>query len=564
MKIASITVHNFRSIDEVTLNLGDYSLLVGENNSGKSNVIDSIRVFYEKGLKYQPGRDFPKFTTTDTESWIDIEFDLSDDEHASLKEEYKLSDNRLKVRKFLQTSQKGSDGRKLQGIHGYGVKGSIADEQFYGARNVQQGKLGDIIYVEDVSRLSEHTKMSGPSALRDLIDDIAKKLVGSSSSFQTLTREFEVFADTFRSEETADGASLDGLQADINAAIAPWDATFRLNISSPTETQIVKNLVSHAIEDRTLSAQLDPERFGQGFQRHLIFTLIRLAAQYQPPPRTSSKKEFSPQMSLILFEEPEAFLHPMQQRTLCQSLRTIAGQESDQVLASSHSPYFVSQQVDDIPSIIRLSREGGRTQRGQVSQETLQEIFAENLQINQILGGTKYKAQADDLKEDMEAVKYCLWLNPERCGLFFARHAILVEGATERVLINYLIATGQVTCPKGGVFVLDCLGKFNIHRFMNMLGALNVSHAVLFDADGEDPPHDKIRKLIEDSKNGHTTNIDAFPSDLESFLEIEKAGRPDRKPQHVMLKLHENAIKQERLDALIKKISCLIPTEGSE
>jgi predicted ATP-dependent endonuclease of OLD family len=90
MQISEITIHNFRSIEYSKISLGDYSLMVGANNSGKSNVIDILRIFYGKGLKYESNRDFPKFNTEDQESWIDIEFLLSDDEYETLKEERKL------------------------------------------------------------------------------------------------------------------------------------------------------------------------------------------------------------------------------------------------------------------------------------------------------------------------------------------------------------------------------------------------------------------------------------------------------------------------------------------
>ncbi len=562
MNITGITIHNFRSIADATVRLGDYTLLVGENNVGKSNVIDALRVFYEKGLKYDPKRDVPKFETAEAESWIDIEFTLADDEYDNLKEEYRLPGKALKVRKFLRTTQKGTDGKPLAGIHAFTGDSGIADEQFYGAKNVQQGKLGDVIYIEDVSRLSEHTKLSGPSALRDLIDDIVKKLVRSSASFEKLTRQFQEFAGAFKGEETADGASLTKLETDINAEIASWDTSFRLNISAPSEGQIVKNLVSHAIHDEVLQSEMAPEQFGQGLQRVLIFTLIRLAAQYQPQPTPTDKKEFAPQMTLLLFEEPEAFLHPQQQVELATNLRTIGGRETDQVLISSHSPYYVSNSIDDIPSIARLSKAKGTTVVGQISTEKLAAIFAENIQINELVKGTKYEASADDFKEDMEAIKYCLWLNPERCGMFFARHVLLVEGATERAVINYLLATGQARCPRGGVFVLDCMGKFNIHRFMNILAPLNVPHAVLFDADGVGRPHDEIKKLITESATGLTTKVDTFPNDLETFLGLTERVRADRKPQHMMLRLKENAIGEDPVAALIGKINGLVPAEG--
>lgn len=61
MKIYTIHIHNFRGIIDQELHLGNYSLLVGPNNSGKTTVIDSIRAFYEKDkYSYNKDRDFPR------------------------------------------------------------------------------------------------------------------------------------------------------------------------------------------------------------------------------------------------------------------------------------------------------------------------------------------------------------------------------------------------------------------------------------------------------------------------------------------------------------------------
>lgn len=65
MKAISLKLHNFRTFADTEISLSGYSLLVGANNAGKSNLIDAIRIFYEKEIKYDESRDFPKFTTTD-------------------------------------------------------------------------------------------------------------------------------------------------------------------------------------------------------------------------------------------------------------------------------------------------------------------------------------------------------------------------------------------------------------------------------------------------------------------------------------------------------------------
>lgn len=558
MQILFIEINNFRSIAHCSFELGDYSLMIGANNSGKSNVMDALRIFYEKGLKFDHNRDFPKIKTEDKESWIEIEFLLSDNEYDNLKDEWKQPNNRLKVRKYLETEEKGTDGKTKLGIFAYNKQGELSDEHFYGAKNVQQGKLGDIIYIPAASYLDEHTKLSGPSALREILNDILKKLVKTSNSFQRLTDEFQTFSKEIKAEETDQKKSLKGLEQEITTDIEEWGATFELNINPVTETDIVKNLISYKIIDNVLNERMEASQFGQGFQRHLIFTLIRTAAKYQTESLPAQKKEFKPDLTTLLFEEPEAFLHPIQQNLLCYSLKSIGNAEYQQCLISSHSPYFVSHNGDDLPAIIRLDRKHDRTHVGQISSDELIEIFKENQEINNMLKGTSYEAELDDLKKEMEAVKYFLWLNSERCGMFFSSQVLLVEGPTERVFINYLFDIGVITMPKGGVFVLDCLGKFNIHRFMNILGPLKVQHSVLFDADEGRAPHEQIIKLIEDSKNQYTRKIDTFPNDIEDFLGIEKSNKPHRKPQHLMLNVREGNIAQKRIDLLTEKVNKLI------
>ena len=103
MKIQKIKIHNFRSIEDAEFNLDDYSLLIGENNSGKTTIITAIRMFYEdKGLKFVEARDFPKFQVNDAESWVEIYYITTEEEQENLKEEYKSADNLLKVRKYLK------------------------------------------------------------------------------------------------------------------------------------------------------------------------------------------------------------------------------------------------------------------------------------------------------------------------------------------------------------------------------------------------------------------------------------------------------------------------------
>ena len=107
MKLRETRIHNFRALHDVAIGVSDYGLLIGANNAGKSSVIDAIRVAYGD-LKYDATRDRPKPAgdASDSECWIELEFELSVDEVANLKVEYLKDGNRLRVRRVFDSPDK--------------------------------------------------------------------------------------------------------------------------------------------------------------------------------------------------------------------------------------------------------------------------------------------------------------------------------------------------------------------------------------------------------------------------------------------------------------------------
>ena len=223
MRIKTITIHNFRSIKEAEFNPYTYSVLVGANNAGKSNVLTALRIFYEDEIKFNERSDFPKFQTEDNESWIEIEFLLTDDEFGNLKDEYKNPGNILKVRKYCKSENRVKANQS--NIYGY-ENGVLSENLFYGAKNISQTKLGSVIYIPEVTKTDETLKLSGPSPLRDIITFVMKKVVKTSESFGSLNKAFEEFNSKFKEEASKDGFSLNRLRKEINDNLKQWEVEF--------------------------------------------------------------------------------------------------------------------------------------------------------------------------------------------------------------------------------------------------------------------------------------------------------------------------------------------------
>jgi len=377
------------------------------------------------------------------------------------------------------------------------------------------------------------------------------------------------------------GKIREGLNSyNINNHLLEWDVKFNVDIDSIDSDEIIKSLVTHSLSDTNLDEQIEIKQFGQGLQRHLIYTLLKVSTEYVDK-KESNKKEFDPDFTLILFEEPEAFLHPSQQEVLNNSLNSLAENTGQQILISTHSPTFVSKNIDLIPSLIRIEKSNGVTRIFQITDEKKKEILRENDELIEFLE-KKYnsndvnpddKRALDKLLNDdnktkrleEEAIKYLLWLDTERCCSFFADNVLICEGPTEKRFLDYMIKNyWQDHFKTKKIYVLESGGKFQIHRFMNLFEDLGINHSVLYDRDCSDLNDAKrgqkyINEFILMSNNNFTKNIDYFNKDIESFLEVDmKDVRRDRKPLNLMWNYKKGNIAQERIDALKDKMIKLL------
>jgi len=574
MKIKSIKLHNFRSISDAKFELNDYNILVGANNSGKTNVLTALRIFYEDGIKYSEKTDFPKFRTDDKESWIEIEYLLTNEEFKNLKDDYKNPGNILRVRKYLRSEDSQRVKFNQSNIYAY-ENGSLSTNLFYGAKNISQAKLGSVIYIPEITKTEETLKLSGPSPLRNTLTFVMKKVIKTSQSFRALNDAFDEFNKNFKEEASKDGVSLENFREEINKNLKEWGVEFNIDINPARAEDIIKNLVSHSFTDKTLNKEMDIGLFGQGLQRHLIYVLIRLSSQYREE-KVYEKKEFSPELTLILFEEPEAFLHPTQQEYLNSSLRSLSSEEGQQVIISTHSPVFVSRNIEEISSLVKLKRENGVTKCFQVSENIKNNIIEQNNELVQLLRSKlddssvdestkdrikKILGETDDERRmDEEAIRYSLWLDSERASSFFADIVLICEGATEKTFIDYLIKNEWTDLKEKMIYVLDAMGKFNVHRYMNLFKELGIRHSVLLDRDENRNVHGIINQFIEDNKNTYTRNIYFFDKNIEDFLgiSIPPRNRGDKRPLNVMWHYKNGKISKDKVNKLKNIIEGII------
>ena len=553
MKLRELKIHNFRSIRDATLNIVGYTLVVGANNCGKSTVIDCIRAVYEKDkFKFSTGRDFPHGEVTDQESWAELEFELDSAEYADLAAKYQLSENRLRLRKIFKTEGQLTDGM----LYGFLDNGSLDTEPFYGAKGVQNGKIGEVIYVPAVSSVDEHTKLSGPSALRDLLTDLISDVASGSAAYQQFDTAFVSFIKDVKAQKNSSDQSVSDFEEELDKSLESWQAGFRVNFRPPAAQDLIKSLMSWELSDDATGKDLNASSFGSGFQRHFIFSLIRVGAKYAKTLPNRKSKDFTPNLRLLLFEEPEAFLHPPQQVALSNDLRALSDAATWQVISSTHSSHFVSRRAEELTSIIRLNREGTSSSAHQLTQGNWQDLLDARKDLEVIIGESANLS--DDEKAQLETIRYFLWINPERSGLFFAKKVLIVEGLSELGLMSKLCDSRQISGMDHDCFVLSCDGKYNIHRFMRLLTMMGIPHAVMFDEDFGKSHHQKLNELISVTADaGFTLGLVPIKGDLETYLGMPKPA--DRiKPQLMIQRYESGTYDHAKMQELCERLAAVL------
>ncbi|WP_227106956.1 ATP-dependent nuclease [Chromobacterium rhizoryzae] len=161
-----------------------------------------------------------------------------------------------------------------------------------------------------------------------------------------------------------------------------------------------------------------------------------------------------PALTIVALEEPENNLAPFYLSRIIKQVQEIAASNNAQAIVSSHSPSILAR-VD--PSNVRHFRLNLENRCSAVRQISLPE------------------GDEDASKFIREAVR----AYPE---LYFARYAILGEGATEEVVLPLLAKAMDFPIDRSFVAVVP-LGGRHVNHLWRLLTDLQVPHATLLDLD---------------------------------------------------------------------------------
>lgn len=352
MRITEWNVSGYKSILDEGFQATDLNILVGQNNSGKSNVLDSmldyISLYQEDLDRHSWYSDHVIRRQNHDGITFDVTFEFSNQEHRELIDE--LNERQALLGDLPQEFLENGDLSKLQHTITVTEGGEITKDVF----NININ--GEMICLSKGPN-RDRTVLALESLPSQAYKSVKYRL---DNSFSNRLEAFFERWQTIRSARKPKGV-IDHLRRqqidEAGEQLVQVLGTLRMNHSEVLDEisadycsimEGITGVQTKMVNDREVTVEIIEEGFDHPFQLPEISTgskqiLILLTAIHLA-------KENS---DILLVEEPEQNLHPGAEQVIYDLLQE-ASQGSTQVFVTTHSDKFVNQTgVDDLLTVYR-------------------------------------------------------------------------------------------------------------------------------------------------------------------------------------------------------------------
>ncbi|MGO9213411.1 MAG: ATP-dependent nuclease [Syntrophales bacterium] len=579
MKLSRFEIRNFRNLTSISFEWDDFAVLIGENNTGKSSVLQALDWF----LSGKQIKDKSFFRNEMCGDECAIEFiahftDLTDQEKESVAVRGRMHNDQwiLKKRHWQEVGEEGEKWKECyysyheQEEFQAWPEGSRSWKDWPGdyTEYIEQVKteVGNArVTPDNIERLKGKIRLTAPHLVTTQTGWVPNPGGGGNwkSNANSIIPEFifipavqEAIAETQAKEATTYGKIINLLierrlsQREefraLNEQIQRFKALFAPNPEHPEweqaeEIAALEDTISEKLSE-VISARAKIETTelnlpsvvlpvtvlkiddgfltavsdqGHGLQRTLIITLLQVLNQYSREAREGGE-ETSPIRSVIFgIEEPEIYLHPQMIRKIKDVLFELSIDPNYQVICTTHFPVFLDM-ADHHRSIVRFDKDNQR-----------------NVSVFQvcedILAGPTPEEQRQQLRMITE-------FDSSVNELFFAKRIVLVEGDTDMAVFQKAVDLLNLLpnpLQKRDTTFINCRGKSCIILFIKVLNHFKIKYVVVYDIDHRNDPENQ--KIVDEASPEST--IITFDPNLERLLGYPPSGND--KPIKAVRKVQE-------------------------
>jgi len=541
MKIQRIEIKNYRSLQNLDIYPKDILSLVGRNNSGKSNLIRALELFFEGTTRlvndecfynhkpeHKPEEHIEILITFEQLSeWEREKFEPWMDEDklvvgreivCSSADSYTINNLAITkvpepewLREDIISGEKitewwsNKDELKINGLD-FGVelgttkptvvKWKEAVKKFLdehrneipwkkerrenpkGYPGVLKGALPEFIHIPAVRDISEEAKVGKTNPFGQLINSVLVKISGEQKD--AISKQLkEIEKRLNRSEEGERITEIKNIEARLNKLMSElMDCDIEIEMAMPQLREVFGAAKIYA-DDGTRTTI---EGKGHGMQRSMIFTILRAYAELAHVQKAGEKAE--ERTTIFAIEEPELYLHPQSQRTLMSVFREIASGR-DQVIYSTQSSIFVD--ISHFDHICIMRRE---------KRDESYESYPTQLSISTMIEDLKARKGVDATEEGIRE-QYSHAFNPMINEGFFADKVVIVEGPSEQYALPIYADAFGYNLDRINISVVHSDGKGQMDRLLRVFNGFKIPTYLWFDGDKNDEDKDVRDKTLE-------------------------------------------------------------------
>lgn len=440
MYLSSVHIKNFRGIREMDVTFDkQVTILLGENNGGKTSVIDALRL----ALTTQSGPDGVRLSEDDfyankLECDIEsaVEFDgLTDNEATAIHEALYAEETEqgcILKGKLTYKAHYNQNNNKIRSriIGGQEDSGIIASNVF---------EYIDVTYLKPLRDPGTGLKPGRYSCVskhaRQVIIDESKKEIESDLN-ENRCKVIEHFSDL----ESMYNHTMQNMIGEI------MSQNIKLSFMPATFDDLIASI-------KTILDDKEWELNGLGYNNIVYMSLVM--AQH-----AQNKDAYN----VILIEEPEAHIHPILLRSFLKYIKSLCENHNCQVIITTHSPILASKAKLESIRHISLNEDGRRIAR----------------QITMSDGGDEDIFSLNKFRRK----KLERYLDATRGELFFSKKVMLVEGIAEQIMLPVIAEKLNLKLDEHNITIINCEG-LNFDAFIPVLSSLNIQSVILTDTDKE-------------------------------------------------------------------------------